>query len=74
MANQNPLDEFESSKSGSWLEVGFLAVLFVVVVFGLFQLQHQQEISHREVLGQIDPTGVADNAEFTRSKTPALGL
>lgn len=68
------VQEFESQQKSSWLELWFLGVLFVIVIVGLVQLQQMQADSHSEVLGQTDPTGISKNAEFTRNKTPALGL
>ncbi|NQZ00668.1 MAG: hypothetical protein HRT45_08370 [Bdellovibrionales bacterium] len=67
-------EEFEDQQKSSVLELWFLGVLFVIVIVGLFQLQKMQQDSHSEVAGQTDPTGISQNAEFTRNKTPALGL
>jgi hypothetical protein len=68
------VEEFESQQKSSPLEIWFLGVLFVIVIVGLVQLQQMQQDSHSEVLGHTDPTGISENAEFTRNKTPALGL
>lgn len=74
LQKEKEVEEFEQQQKSSWLELWFLGILFVIVTLGLFQLQQQQESSHSEVLGHTDPTGISENAEFTRNKTPALGL
>lgn len=67
-------EAFEMSGNSSALELWFLATLFTVVVGGLVHLQRHQQAAHSEVAKQVDPTGIQSHAEFTRNKTPALGL
>jgi len=66
--------DFDTHDKSTATELWLLAGLFLFVVAGLIQLSRHQQASHSEVAKQIDPTGLQNHADFTRNKTPALGL